>query len=81
MHIRRTILAATFSAAGVIGGLAAVAPAHAAGPSLCVTAHVDINGNVKDVNQCTSDLPAPPPAPTPPAPTPPPLPLPALPLP
>ena len=65
MHIRRTILAATVSAAGVIGGLAAVAPAHAAGPSLCVTAHVDINGNVQDRNQCTPDLPAPPAPPAP----------------
>jgi hypothetical protein len=28
------------------------APAMAAGPSLCVNAHFDVNGTVQDVNQC-----------------------------
>jgi hypothetical protein len=37
-----TILGATFAFA---------APAMAA-PSLCLTAHVDVNGTVQDVNQC-----------------------------
>ena len=27
-------------------------PAAMAAPSLCITAHVDVNGNVQDVNQC-----------------------------
>jgi hypothetical protein len=42
-----TIVGATLG----FGVLGFAAPAMAA-PSLCVTAHVDVNGTVQDVNQC-----------------------------
>lgn len=41
-----TIVGATLGF-GVLGA----APAMAA-PSLCLTAHIDVNGTVQDVNQC-----------------------------
>jgi len=42
-------IAAVLTIVGAMFGFAA--PAMAA-PSLCVTAHVDVNGTVQDVNQC-----------------------------
>ena len=44
-------IAAVLTLVGATLGLAAPA-AVAAGPSLCLTAHVDINGTVQDINQC-----------------------------
>jgi hypothetical protein len=44
-------IAAVFVLVGATLGFAAPA-AMAAGPSLCVNAHIDVNGTVQDVNQC-----------------------------
>jgi hypothetical protein len=44
-------IAAVLVLAGATLGLAAPS-ALAADPSLCLTAHIDINGTVQDVNQC-----------------------------
>jgi hypothetical protein len=43
-------IAAVLVLVGATLGLAA--PAMAAGPSLCLNAHLDVNGTVQDVNQC-----------------------------
>ncbi|HET7529672.1 MAG TPA: hypothetical protein VFJ98_01805 [Mycobacteriales bacterium] len=42
-------IAAVLVLVGATVGLAA--PAMAA-PSLCLTAHIDVNGTVQDINQC-----------------------------
>ena len=44
-------IAAVFVLVGATLGFAAPS-ALAAGPSLCVNAHIDVNGTVQDVNQC-----------------------------
>jgi hypothetical protein len=44
-------IAAVLTLVGATLGLAAPS-ALAAAPSLCVNAHIDVNGTVQDVNQC-----------------------------
>jgi hypothetical protein len=43
-------IAAVFVLVGATLGFAA--PAALADPSLCLNAHIDVNGTVQDVNQC-----------------------------
>jgi hypothetical protein len=43
-------IAAVLTLVGATLGFAA--PAAVAAPSLCLTAHIDVNGTVQDVNQC-----------------------------
>ena len=45
-------LAAVLTLAGAMFAVVAPTTAFAAGPQLCVTAHVDINGTTQDINQC-----------------------------
>ena len=45
-------IAAVLTLVGAIFGVAAPTAAFAAGPQLCVNAHVDINGTTQDINQC-----------------------------
>ena len=45
-------IAAVLTLAGAVFTVVAPTTAFAAGPQLCVNAHVDINGTTQDVSQC-----------------------------
>jgi hypothetical protein len=45
-------IAAALTLAGAVFGVLAPTAAFADGPSLCVHAHVDVNGTTQDIDQC-----------------------------
>ena len=45
-------IAAVLTLAGAVFAVVAPTTAFAAGPQLCVNAHVDINGTTQDISQC-----------------------------